>query len=118
MRDKLIELIGFAPYGNRSVSDCFFADTIEGIADYLIANGVTFADVPDTNVGKWIPVSERLPKERRKYLVWGEIPVRDNIYHFADVQVFSPDSNAFVIDGMKSDCITHWMPIEPPKEGE
>ena len=26
-------------------------------------------DVPDTNVGKWIPCSERLPKESGKYLV-------------------------------------------------
>lgn len=49
MRDKIIELIGFAPYGNRSMSACFFADTIEGIADFLIAHGVTFAE--DNNVG-------------------------------------------------------------------
>lgn len=48
MRDKLIALLGFAPYGNRCMSDCFFADSIEKIADYLIAHGVTF--VEDNNV--------------------------------------------------------------------
>lgn len=28
-----------------------------------------YKDVPDTNVGKWIPVSERLPDEEGSYLV-------------------------------------------------
>jgi hypothetical protein len=65
MRDKLIELIDSnkacdlkrncyeCQYNNEPT--CFPAR----LADALIANGVTFADVPDTNVGKWIPVSEQ-----------------------------------------------------------
>lgn len=72
-REKLIELL----------KECFDkAMDFDEKADHLIANGVTFAtdnnvgdkmtptdkdinvpsnDVPDTNVGKWIPVTERLP---------------------------------------------------------
>lgn len=52
MRDKLIEIIGDAPYGLRTLGQA--ADeliSVERIADHLISNGVTFADVPDTNVG-------------------------------------------------------------------
>ena len=39
------------------------------IADHLIANGVTFKDVPDTNVGEWISVDKRLPEKDGRYLV-------------------------------------------------
>jgi hypothetical protein len=107
MTDKLVELI--AKYFKKLNPNSNYIIATQ-LAGYLRNNGVTLQ--------RWIPVSERLPKERGKYLVWGEISVRDKIYHFADVQVFSPDLNAFVMDGIKSDYITHWMPIEPPKEGE
>ena len=66
MRKKLTELandvLKHLPWGQVS------SHTAEELADYLIANGVTFADVPDTNVGKWIPVSEQ-PKKNDSYLV-------------------------------------------------
>ena len=73
MRDKLIELIKYGllcpsmntPFGD-ACDTCQYAAVPEcdhvRLADHLIANGVTFADVPDNNVGKWIPVSEQ-PKE-------------------------------------------------------
>jgi hypothetical protein len=65
MRDKLIELID----SNKACdfewecNECEYYDITPcfagRMADALIANGVTFADVPDTNVGKWIPTSEQ-----------------------------------------------------------
>ena len=70
MRDKLIELIenglpcpdGKGPFGEECETCRYMASkncVNERVADYLISHGVTFAE--DNNVGKWIPVSERLP---------------------------------------------------------
>lgn len=48
------------PY-NYSDDACF--EHMSGlIADHLIENGVTFKDVPDTNVGEWVSVKDRLPE--------------------------------------------------------
>ena len=50
-KEKLIELLEH--------DDCplfmVFGDNMNGLADYLISNGVTFQ--------QWIPVTERLPEE-------------------------------------------------------
>ena len=65
MREKLINLI----YDSAPIvyaGNDFVVDYVK-IADHLIANGVTLAtdkNVTDKNVGKWIPVSERLPDPR------------------------------------------------------
>jgi hypothetical protein len=111
MRDKLIELICDSekrwryPVGNSYLFD------YGKLADHLIANGVTFADVPDNNVGKWIPVSERLPEETGWYRVCHKSKLISDRYFYSD----SPE--AFARFG--SDPVTHWKPIEePPKEGE
>lgn len=76
MRDKLIELID----NNKACdfewecNECEYYDITPcfagRMADALIANGVTFADVPETNVGKWIPVSERLPEDGEVVQIW------------------------------------------------
>lgn len=108
MRDKLIELIGqiVIPYW------------AELIADHLISNGVTFEDVPDINVGKWISVSERLPEE------WKDVLVLDAI-GCANVAVYLGDCGKSHIPWRVSwnhdfleAPVTHWMPLflVPPKE--
>lgn len=64
MREKLIELI---KEGNGGYD---FA-SVELIADYLIANGVTVQDskvVDFDQFKQWIPVTERLPEEDDYYL--------------------------------------------------
>lgn len=128
IKDKLIELIGDAPYGLRTLGQA--ADeliSVESIADYLIANGATFAaDVPDTNVGKWIPVSERLPEPRRSIEMYFPSKEMVCLGFFEKVGpldiwcVYTPN-NANVCQ-IKP---THWryrtiVPAspEPPKEGE
>ena len=66
MRDKLAKLI-FDFWLERTCVNGS-APTAEQYADYLIANGVTFAT--DNNVGdKWISVRERLPEIDGSYLV-------------------------------------------------
>lgn len=110
MRDKLIELLE-----NLEQEKALLPD--ERAADFLIANGVTFAE--DNNAPtKWIPVSERLPKESGRYWVWLKFHVRDRVIECPDVQRFVAELNAFMTDGIQSIDVTHWMPIVPPKEGE
>lgn len=145
MRDKLIELIGDAIFEKGVYSSdgkliekypvmAVAVELVQPLADYLIANGVTFADVPDKNVGKWIPVSERLPEKDGSYLAvvldYKKTPYVDCV-DFAETLAsvwdctfkaeqrpgwYSFDSAAGYYE---IDNVTHWMPLpEPPKEGE
>lgn len=95
-REKLIEL---CDTNNGWVDEV----PAEQFADYLIANGVTFAT--DTNVGnKWISVEDGLPVETYQVLTiddtgWIEIDALGNE------------------EWMSYRNVTHWMPLpEPPKE--
>ena len=118
MRDKLIKLICDCekqwryPVGNSYLFD------YGKLADYLISHGVTFADVSVNNVGKWIPVSERLPTERGRYWTWCKFYVMERKVELPYVRYFSPKPNAFTLDGVRNGEVTHWMPIVPPKEGK
>jgi hypothetical protein len=100
-REKLTEVI-------YSMDICSW-DWAGKIADHLLANGVTFAT--ENNVGnKWIPVSERLPKE------WKRVLALTN--HKAQIVAKLTDVG-WVVSWNHVPCpeITHWMPLpEPPKE--
>lgn len=109
-REKLIELLNevhHKPLGKE------YLERLGTIADYLIANGVTFAT--DANDGgKRIPVSERLPRSRESVLI------------------YSPDGGS--AEGCYNEStktwnqyrwraedllVTHWMSLpKAPKEGE
>ena len=114
MREKLIELL-------KESGVAFPIST----ANFLVANGVTFAkdnDVPN----KWIPVSERLPKndygkhwkERPHYLVCltnGLMRVATFGYKEYGWWI---DSHNCVLSKEHYTEVTHWMPLpQPPKEG-
>ena len=65
LREKLVELMKAQPCLNR---DCYYCEEngayceLYKMADFFIANGVTFAK--DTDVpNKWISVKDRLPDE-------------------------------------------------------
>ena len=62
-REKLIELIGKVQDEGRDYSDvvCSYRTSNERLADYLLANGVTFQ--------KWISVTERLPESDTAVIV-------------------------------------------------
>ena len=121
-REKLIEIIGLTEYGNGAlVGKNFQRGFIGKIADHLIANGVT--------VQKWIPVSERLPDKKGKYLALLEYVKCTMILNFS-LDFLVCDEYGFPTKEKKS-CfyyydddwenievpeVTHWMPIpEPPK---
>lgn len=113
-REKLIELLRKAKssmWGQSGLS-CELARN-SYIAEYLIANGVTFAS--DTNVGsKWIPVTERLPEA-------GEIVLCHMKY--GEMYVLQRDSHAYygwVGDRISyaTSCVTHWIPMPEPPKGD
>lgn len=95
--------------------------TMEMFTDHLIANGVT--------VQQWIPVSERLPDKKGKYLALLEYVKCTMILNFS-LDFLVCDEYGFPTKEKKS-CfyyydddwenievpeVTHWMPIpEPPK---
>ena len=121
MRDKLIELLVNSPMIN-----VLYDEEWASAADYLIANGVTFADVPETNVGKWIPVSERLPEPRRSIEMYFPSKEMVCLGFFEKVGpldiwgVYTPNNGN--VCQIKP---THWRyraiaptSPEPPKEGE
>lgn len=113
-REKLIKLLCEA--NSKSVDaelfeDSSYAQQLEIEADFLIANGATFAT--DNNVGHWIPVTERLPEnDLEDVLAFDGISCC--LISFTRTDIYG--KKYFVIG--RND-ITHWMPLpEPPKEGE
>ena len=114
-REKLIELQKTICKTEKScVASCF-----ECMADHLIANGVTFA--ADNNVGRWIPVSERLPEEEELVLIIcknGKRSVgcyRRFNYNNEIMWGFKTELNPSI--WLNKGRVTHWMPLpEPPKE--
>lgn len=74
-------------------------------------------DVPETNVGEWISVKDRLPEEPGQYLCWfgaNKLAIGPAIASYVDKwKAFGRLETL-----KKYPNITHWMPIpEPPKEG-
>ena len=103
-REKLIGLLQTSPMdimGNHPVGS---------IADWLIANGVTFQ--------RWIPVTESLPESdelvllarcyrQYRYVEIGKI-IGGEAYCYSDVYKINRGAHK----------LTHWMPLPEPPSGE
>ena len=108
-REKLIELLEQQDdvcVKGKLCSECDYENLYKCYtytkADHLIANGVT--------VQNWIPVTERLPEEWKRVLVY--IPHIDGMT-FAKLR---GGSWYATWDSMKLDHVSHWMHLpEPPK---
>ena len=108
-REKLIALL--------EKDDCpllmVFGENMGGLADHLLANGVTFAT--DNNVGgKWIPVTERRPELHTKVLCCGVKGGRfiAELSTWGNGDLYWDKKN-----GNGSPAVTHWMPLpEPPAD--
>ena len=92
-REKLIDLLCHIPGA-------------EEIADFFIANGVTFR--------KWVPVTERVPEEYGKYLC----NVKSGAFRGCSYRkIMWHDQYGFRDGCIYDEGVTHWMPLpEPPKE--
>lgn len=96
-----------------------YAEQLVIEVDFLLENGVTFAK--DTNVPRWIPVSERLPDENdvaeyiEKHSYAPEFLVM--IKGATEPTVLQYDGELWSCDLGQTYTVTHWMPLpKPPKE--
>jgi hypothetical protein len=75
---------------------------------------------------KWIPVTERLPEKRGRYLVVTQIKYvwQSEYRYFTDIAEYDPYGDGYIDgcwdipDDWDDDIhVSHWMPLpEPPKE--
>ena len=93
MREKLIELL-----------EQSYFNSIETLADDLIANGVT--------IQRWIPVTERLPDSGKCVLICTEYGTAEGSYSAYNKSWIQFRWNA------KDLKVTHWMPLPEPPKGE
>ena len=96
-REKLIEILRKPIFPHELV------DPIEAVADYLLDSGVT--------VQEWIPVTERLPQEDVRVLVW----LTDGVNSYTKMDTDRRHNNRWVRWGM---YVTHWTPLPTPPKGE
>lgn len=74
--------------------------------------------VPDTNVGEWISVKDRLPDSNGNYLTY-----YDGLYNVLPYSTKHKRFNAYndVDSEWVERChivVTHWMPLPEPPKGE
>ena len=110
MREKLIELL----------KECFDkALDFDEEADHLIANGVT--------IQRWIPVTERLPKEELEYVTeengWEMYPCLVSCLNMLGSMYVTKlffNGEDFVDDEYVryTAQVTHWMPLPEAPKGE
>lgn len=117
-RKKMIELIEKARNKDFAIctshamcKDCAYGTEKDchsaGIADHLIANGVTFQ--------RWIPVTDEQPDENATYIV-AAFDGRAIRTTFAQWQ---PRAKKWYLTGSRSYWkVTHWMPLPTTPKGE
>lgn len=106
MRENIIKLL------TECFGKTFYRPIIEGVADHLIANGVT--------INRWIPVGERLPKKEGLYLIFTTIHfIPDHVddcnhYDGIDICAYHPEWGFMGAHGLYAKA---WMPLpDVPKE--
>ena len=95
VKEKLVELLDIINQPGQK--------TLGGIADYLIASGVT--------VQEWILVKDRLPEDQEEVLVCTR---SKNGIRNIDKGYMAIDR--FIHRGCAE--VTHWMPLPNPPKGE
>ena len=124
-KEKLIELINQAKSRCRK-TDCQECDYYplfgmckeDMVADHLIANGVMVQDVPNTEIGRWIPVTEELPKLIPCSAGTGYSEAVNVLTEGRKVLTAIWDGTDFITDAdfwdAEGERITHWTPVPLP----
>lgn len=100
MYEKLLKALRVEPFEVESV----------GLAKVMNEAADAIEELNDNNVGKWIPVTERLPEENAPCIVYNK--------YYGPMVGWRVDGKRFRIPGSHfPDHPTHWMPLpQPPKE--
>lgn len=63
---------------------------------------------------EWVSVKDKLPEKQGRYLIYGRFTCDCPNQVMEAYYLFKP--RKFMIDGIYSKNVTHWMPLpEPPK---
>ena len=104
-------------YSHRGHSPTFLKGACNMYADVKEIIRSHMDEVPDTNVGKWIPVSERLPNEEEtkkntEFIVMIEGAGNPTVLFYTDGYWQDENENFYY-------SVVAWRPLpEPYKEGE
>lgn len=70
-------------------------------------------------IPRWIPVTERLPKNDDFVIVTVKDESGDSPYVYSDFGWYFDRAECWIVETEQRTNITHWMPLpKPPKEGE
>lgn len=105
-------------YGEKCTGWLFCIDEIEKDGYLTCINFTDWRDAPDNNAEKWIPCSERLPKENGDYLICyydGYITVgyyQNEIGYYPKYWYNQQDEQIW------DDDVIAWMPLPEPYKAE
>lgn len=108
VREKLVRLLFLCSPQNTKAELCGEKITVtisqRNIADYLVSHGVT--------VQEWIPVSEKLPKNKGNYL--GFTGSTSMVAYYKGNGIWW----SWLNDVEGENLFTHWLPLPQPPKGE
>lgn len=99
-----------------------YLDAKENLMDYIASLETENAALRERT--RWIPVSERLPKDGTEVLIAVESVFEPHYhiwkaYHVSHIPQWTADNGLYYHHTTNYESITHWMPLpEAPKEKE
>ena len=117
-RNVLIEEFRKCYSGHMGMENSDAMMTFKGICNVIKKCPSAEPDVPDTNVGKWIPVSDRLPEDVE---IGEEYPTvifctKDAVY--VGFYEYYLGGRWWTAEDYTVDNVIAWMPLPEPYKGE
>ena len=115
-----IELYGpHIGIGKENVIDDLSIYIGDSVLDY-VETPASAQNVPETNVGEWIPVTERLPEKDGLYLCNYHFGKNRDMTFTRVLDYYATDKIPHFQHTLDDTTmkVTHWMPLPEPPEGE